>query len=73
MEHNMLRVVEWSCDSQFTPVSGSVEVRDLRRTHVHLTGLVENTLVYVRVAAGNYAGYSMPTYAQPAAIAPSCE
>lgn len=64
-------LVDWSTSATFSPLDGSVQVKDMRRTNVHVQNLRQGVPYYVRVAAGNFVGYSESTVAETGAVVPS--
>lgn len=73
IDFEMIYSVEWSVDSTFQPIEGSLLVKDLRRLNVTLPNLVTGETYFVRVTAGNLKGFGPPCLASPPSATPSCK
>ncbi|KAK7079736.1 Ankyrin-repeat and fibronectin type III domain-containing 1 [Halocaridina rubra] len=62
--------VEWSMD-EWTSVTGSLEIHDLRRMSVFIDGLTQGKRHHFRVLAGNMKDYGSPLPTSPPAAIPS--
>ncbi|XP_003367869.1 ankyrin repeat and fibronectin type-III domain-containing protein 1, partial [Trichinella spiralis] len=64
--------VEWSLDKHFTKAESKIVV-DLRIPKFTITNLCPGKRYYVRVYAGNYVGFSAPSFTLPESNIPSFE
>ncbi|GAB6025733.1 hypothetical protein CHUAL_011717 [Chamberlinius hualienensis] len=63
--------VEWSQCEMFEPLTGSIDIYDLRTTTYSIKGLESGLRYYVRVMACNIKGCSSPKVSCPASAVPS--